>query len=112
MNLKIVLPDAFFADEKREILVDSARKKVWAILLDLLSEFDRVCKENNIQYYFCRFWGRYGMGDLFPGMTMLMLSCCEKITNASVKLHKVNLRHRISSRQTARILVLQEGMRS
>ena len=51
MNLRIVLPDAFFADEKREILVDSAKKKVWAILLDLLSEFHRVCKENNIQYF-------------------------------------------------------------
>ena len=51
MNLKIALPERFFANENREIPVDNAKKKVWAILLDLLCEFDRVCKENNIQYF-------------------------------------------------------------
>ena len=38
-----------------EFHVDSNRKKIWAIELDLLLEIDRVCKKYNLRYYL--FWG-------------------------------------------------------
>ena len=34
-----------------EFHVDSSRKKLWAISLDLLIEFDRVCKKHGLRYY-------------------------------------------------------------
>ena len=34
-----------------DFLVDEKRKKIWAIELDLLREFDRVCKKYNLKYY-------------------------------------------------------------
>lgn len=41
-----------FDEEIRcEFKVSSERKKIWACLLDLLSVVDRICKENDIQYY-------------------------------------------------------------
>jgi len=50
--LKIQLPENFLKEEIRcEYTVTSDTKKQWAVCLDLLAEFDRVCTENNIQYY-------------------------------------------------------------
>lgn len=34
-----------------DFLVDSNRKKLWAVLLDLLVEFDDVCKRHDLTYY-------------------------------------------------------------
>lgn len=34
-----------------DFLVTEKRKKIWAISLDLLLEFDRVCKKHNITYF-------------------------------------------------------------
>ena len=42
----------FFKEEVIcDFLVDEKRKKIWAIELDLLREFDRVCKKYNLKYY-------------------------------------------------------------
>ena len=51
VNLKIKLPQDFF-EEKTEygFTVDVERKKIWAVELDLLNEFDRVCKNHNLTY--------------------------------------------------------------
>jgi lipopolysaccharide cholinephosphotransferase len=43
-------PDSFLDSEPREILIDSEMKKIWAVELDLLSEFDRVCTARNLKY--------------------------------------------------------------
>ena len=46
-----IVPTDFLNEETRcDFLVDSTRKKIWAIELDLLREFDSVCKENNLKY--------------------------------------------------------------
>lgn len=34
-----------------DFLVDEKRKKIWAVELDLLREFDRVCKKYNLKYF-------------------------------------------------------------
>lgn len=34
-----------------DFLVDSDRKKLWAVLLDMLFEFDSMCKKHNLTYY-------------------------------------------------------------
>lgn len=54
MNLpiKLELPDGFLEEEVRcDYFVSKQMKEVWAVELDLLNEFDRVCRENNITYY-------------------------------------------------------------
>lgn len=52
VNLQIQLPDGFFKEEERcGHVVTSQMKEVWAIELDLLSEFQRVCKKYGIKYY-------------------------------------------------------------
>lgn len=46
------IPETFFAPENQEdFYVDTERKKLWAISLDLLLEFDEVCKKHNLRYY-------------------------------------------------------------
>ena len=43
---------SFFEEEVRnDFLVDTTRKKVWAIEIDLLLQLDRVCKKYGFQYY-------------------------------------------------------------
>ena len=50
--IKISIPDDFYKEEERcGYLVSSDMKKVWAVELDLLNEFDCVCKENNLKYF-------------------------------------------------------------
>lgn len=48
--LKHDLPESFLDPEPRQILVDSKMKEIWAVELDLLSEFDRVCAARNLKY--------------------------------------------------------------
>lgn len=51
VNLKIDLPNSFFQEEERSgYLVKAEIKELWAVQLDLLSEFDRVCKKYDLKY--------------------------------------------------------------
>lgn len=51
VNLKINLPPNFLDEEIRcGFTVSKELKEVWAVELDLLAEFDRVCKKHKIQY--------------------------------------------------------------
>ena len=52
LQIKLKIPEDFFREEIRcGYTVSSGMKKVWAIELDLLAEFDRVCKKHHIVYY-------------------------------------------------------------
>ena len=47
-----ILPKSFFKEEvKCGFLVTEKRKKIWAVLLDLLIKFDSVCKKYSLTYY-------------------------------------------------------------
>lgn len=51
VDLNVTLPDSFWGDEERdEYLVTAEMKELWAVQLDLLCEFDRVCKKHNLRY--------------------------------------------------------------
>lgn len=50
MKLTTEFPEKFFKEEERAIVISEDRKRLWAVQLDLLIEFDRVCKENEIKY--------------------------------------------------------------
>lgn len=51
LPIKIDLPEHFLEEEVRcDYLVSSKMKKVWAIEIDLLREFDRVCKIYNLRW--------------------------------------------------------------
>ena len=43
--------DFFLPEIKNEFLVDEKRKKIWAIELDLLLEFDAFCKKYSLEYF-------------------------------------------------------------
>ena len=46
-----ILPESFFKEEVIcDFKVDLARKKLWAISLDLLFKFDEVCRKHHIKY--------------------------------------------------------------
>ena len=52
LPIKIELDDSYFKEEIRcEYRVTEQRKEMWAIELDLLVEFDHVCKKNNLKYF-------------------------------------------------------------
>ncbi|MDD5999955.1 MAG: hypothetical protein PUC55_09690, partial [Lachnospiraceae bacterium] len=52
VDLKITLPEGFLDEEVRcGYTVTHEMKEVWAVELDLLSEFMRVCKKHDIQFY-------------------------------------------------------------
>lgn len=52
LPIKLDLPDEFFAEEVRcDHTISTKIKKIWAIELDLLNEFQRVCKKHNITYF-------------------------------------------------------------
>lgn len=52
VELKINLPDSFYEPEERSgYQVTPIIKKLWAVELDLLAEFDRICKKHRITYY-------------------------------------------------------------
>lgn len=49
---KGVVTEDFLKEEIRnDFKVTVDRKKIWAVILDLIVEFDRVCKKHNIRYY-------------------------------------------------------------
>lgn len=52
VNCGIIIPEGFLEDEKRDgYIIYKSKKKLWAILIDLLYQLDIVCKKNNLQYY-------------------------------------------------------------
>ena len=52
VNIKLQLPDEFFTEEERwGFKITRERKELWAIELDLLCEFDRVCKKLGLRYF-------------------------------------------------------------
>ena len=54
MNIKLSLPASFLEEEVRcDYTVSKEMKKVWAVELDLLAEFQRVCKLHNLKYSVC-----------------------------------------------------------
>lgn len=49
---KGIIKEDFLKEEVRnDFLVTTERKKLWTITLDLVAEFDRVCKKHNITYF-------------------------------------------------------------
>ena len=51
VDLNIELPESFFQEEERDgYLVSAKTKELWAVQLDLLNEFDRVCKKYGIKF--------------------------------------------------------------
>ena len=54
VDLKIKLPEHFLEEEERcGYVISPEMKKLWAVELDLLHEFDRVCEEHGITYFAC-----------------------------------------------------------
>ena len=51
VSLKHELPSGFLDAEPRTLVVSPKRKRVWAVLVDLLLEFDRVCRVNGLRYF-------------------------------------------------------------
>ena len=52
MNIKLDIPESFFQGEERSgYYVKPEMKKVWAVELDLLAEFARVCKKHNLKWF-------------------------------------------------------------
>lgn len=52
VDLQIQLPEHFLDEEtKCDFLINKSAKELWAVLLDLLFEFDRVCKKHNLKYW-------------------------------------------------------------
>lgn len=51
VDMKLKLPDGFLDEEVRlGYKISRQMKEIWAVELDLLAEFDRVCKKHNIKY--------------------------------------------------------------
>lgn len=47
-----IVPEEFLKEETRcDFFVDSTRKKIWAIQLDLLRVFDSICKKNGLKFF-------------------------------------------------------------
>lgn len=52
MNIKLDIPESFFQGEERSgYYVKPEVKKIWAVELDLLAEFARVCKKHNLKWF-------------------------------------------------------------
>ena len=50
MNIKLDVPEKFFEGEERSgYYVSPLMKRVWAVELDLIAEFARVCEKHNIK---------------------------------------------------------------
>lgn len=51
MNINLRIPEDFFREEEKcGYTVSTEMKKVWAVLLDMLNEFDKVCRTNGLRY--------------------------------------------------------------
>ena len=47
-----ILPEIFFEEEVRcDFLVTKERKKIWAVLLDMMMIFDDICRRNHLTYF-------------------------------------------------------------
>ena len=54
VELKIQLPKEFLDEEERcDFVVSKQMKEIWAVELDLLAEFQRVCAKFDIHYFAC-----------------------------------------------------------
>ena len=54
IKLNTYFPREFFEGEhKNGFYVSSTMKEIWAVELDLIAEFDRVCKKHGIRYMAC-----------------------------------------------------------
>lgn len=51
INKGVVTEDFLKEEVICDFLVTTDRKKLWAVILDLVVEFDRVCKKHNLRYY-------------------------------------------------------------
>ena len=52
MNIKLDIPESFYQGEERSgYYVTPEMKKVWAVELDLLAEFARVCEKHNLKWW-------------------------------------------------------------
>ena len=52
MQIELALPDGFLDEEVRcGFHIDRKRKKIWAVELDLLNKFSKVCEENGLMYF-------------------------------------------------------------
>lgn len=51
VDLSIHLPKGFLDDEPKTLIVPRRRKEVWAVTLDLLIQFDKVCRKHGIRYF-------------------------------------------------------------
>lgn len=51
INKGIISKDFLKEEVQCDYLVTTERKKMWAVLLDLLIEFDKVCKKHNLKYF-------------------------------------------------------------
>lgn len=52
ISLNMDIPEDFFKEEtKNDFYITKKRKELWAVELDLLNEFDRVCKKYGFTYY-------------------------------------------------------------
>lgn len=53
LNKGVISEDFLLPETRNEFEVTRQRKELWAISLDLLFEFDRVCKKYGFQYFLC-----------------------------------------------------------
>ena len=54
MGVKVLMhcPENYLNPETRcDFYVSEKRKKIWLVLLELLSEIDRICKKNDLKYF-------------------------------------------------------------
>ena len=52
MRINLVLEDSFFEEEIRSgYTVSSEMKKIWAVELDLLNEFSKVCQKHQLKWF-------------------------------------------------------------
>lgn len=52
VKLQLAFPEGFLEEEVRcGYTVTAKMKRVWAVQMDLLSEFDKVCKKHNLRYF-------------------------------------------------------------
>lgn len=50
--LKLIIDESFFSPEERDgFMVSRERKEIWAVELDLLNEFSKVCSENQLKWF-------------------------------------------------------------
>lgn len=52
LPIELSLDEDFFQEETRNgFFITKKRKEIWAVELDLLAQFDRVCRKYNLTYY-------------------------------------------------------------